>query len=626
TYEQLREFSVSRIADFWAAVWEYCRVIASEPYVQVVDESLPIYAIPTWFAGARLNYAENLLQRNDDGIALIGETETTSGRLTSFKQLRLLVGQCAAALKASGVAKGDRVAGLCPNTTESVIFMLATASIGAIWSSASTDFGQMGVLGEAAVAHAPDRFRQIEPKVLMSVDAVVYNGKTHDNLVKLEAVAAGLPSLEKVVIVPRTNTLSDVSAVANSVLLRDFLAPFPLQEPSFEQVAFSHPLVILFSSGTTGIPKCIVHSQGGTLIQHMKEHIIHGNMDRNDIFFYYSTTGWMMWNWLLGGLAAGSTVVLYEGNPVAPSPRRLWDLVDKYGITIFGTSAKYLQNLEESKFYPGKEYSLATLRTIYSTGSALKPSSFDFIYQHIKRDLLVGSITGGTDIVSLFAGHNYIGPVYRGEIQCRCLGMAVEAWDDSGKSVMDRPGDLVCTKPFPVMPVGFWNDKSGEKYQAAYFNQVRGVWYHGDYLEISSKTGGVLMLGRSDGTLNPAGVRFGSAEIYNIMTAFPQVADSLAVGQQTSDGERVVLFLKMAPGETYSPDLVSNIKLRIRTLLSARHVPAVIYPIADIPYTLTGKKVEVAVKKILNGEIVKPSSSLANPDSLELYVMAKSKF
>ena len=374
------------------------------------------------------------------------------------------------------------------------------------------------------------------------------------------------------------------------------------------------------------------------MIQHLKEHIIHGNMTASDVFFYYSTTGWMMFNWLLGGLATGATVLLYEGNPVAPSVRKLWQLVDKYGITIFGTSAKYLQNIEESGFVPLNEFNLITLKAILSTGSALKPSSFDYIYQKIKKDVLVGSITGGTDIVSLFAGHNSAGPVYRGEIQCRCLGMAVEAWDDSGNPVIDKPGDLVCTskiyfcgliyseEPFPVMPVSFFNDEDGSKYQEAYFNQVRGVWYHGDFLQISSETGGVVMLGRSDGTLNPAGVRFGSAEIYNIMNEFlDSVSDSLCVGKEAPDGERVILFLKMIPGIQFTSELVSKIKLRIRTLLSARHVPAVIIPIADIPYTLTGKKVEVAVKKIISGKSVNPSSSLANPESLALYEAIRSK-
>ena len=440
TYEQLRAWSIEKISLFWESVWQFTEIISSAAYSKVVDESVPIYDIPKWFEGARLNYSENLLRRNDESIALIGETETISDRLVSYHNLRLMVGQYRAALHRAGISKGDRVAALVPNSIETVVFMLATASLGAIWSSASTDFGQVGVL---------DRFQQIEPKVLISVEAVVYNGKTHDNLKKLETVISGLPSLQKVVVVPHTGIIPAIS-LPKTVLLDEFLSGLPLQEPIFEQVSFDHPLVILFSSGTTGIPKCIVHSQGGTLIQHLKEHIIHGNMTPSDVFFYYSTTGWMMFNWLLGGLATGATILLYEGNPVAPSVHRLWELVDRYGITIFGTSAKYLQNIEDVGFIPKNEFKLTTLKTIFSTGSALKPSSFDYIYQKIKKDVLVGSITGGTDIVSLFAGHNSAGPVYRGEIQCRCLGMAVEAWDDSGKSVIDQPGDLVCTSKFQV--------------------------------------------------------------------------------------------------------------------------------------------------------------------------------
>jgi acetoacetyl-CoA synthetase len=471
-----------------------------------VDESLPIYEIPKWFTGALLNYAENMLRRNDDHLALIGLGEFKQTNLITYRQLRLKVGKYAAALRRAGVQKGDRVCGFVPNCTEAVVFMLATAAVGAIWSSASPDFGQVGVL---------DRFKQIEPKVLVSVESVMYNGKTHDHLAKLEAVAGGLPSLTHVVLIPFLEKPQEIT-IPKCVLVEDFVNGIPDQEPVYEQVSFDHPLVILYSSGTTGVPKCIIHSHGGALIQHLKEHIIHGSMGPQDVYFYYSTTGWMMWNWLISGLCTGATVILYDGNPVFPAVDCLWKMVDQYKITIFGTSAKYIQNIEEAGYHPGQSCSLESLHSIYSTGSSLKPSSFEYIYKSIKKDVLVGSITGGTDIVSLFAGHNAALPVYKGEIQCRSLGMAIEAWNDAGKAVLDEPGDLVCTKAFPVMPVGFWNDPTGEKYQNAYFTQIRGVWYHGDYMIINSQTGGVTMLGRSDGTLNPAGVRFGSAELYNI--------------------------------------------------------------------------------------------------------------
>ena len=415
--------------------------------------------------------------------------------------------------------------------------------------------------------------------------------------------------------------LNDTFLIFDRITYADLLKPSPEPMP-FEQLPFNHPLYILYSSGTTGKPKCIVHSAGGTLIQHLKEHIIHGDMTRKDVFFQYTTTGWMMWNWLVSGLAVGCTIVLFDGSPFKPHPWILWDLAQELGFTKFGTSAKYLQSLQEMKIYPNEKHTLPRLNEMYSTGSPLTPESFEYVYTHIKKDICLASITGGTDIISLFCGHNHTYPVHQGEIQCRCLAMAVEAWSSDRRPVYGESGDLVCTKPFPSMPVYFWNDKDRNKYSEAYFSNYKGVWYHGDYVWINPNTKGIVMLGRSDGTLKPAGVRFGSAELYNIVEKYKGiVADSLAVGQrrpQDTD-ERVVLFLKMCEGQSFGQEIVDRLKADIRKQLSPRHVPAFILPIADIPYTINGKKVEVAVKKLLSGQQVVASGTLSNPESLDLY-------
>ncbi|TPX68574.1 hypothetical protein SpCBS45565_g03060 [Spizellomyces sp. 'palustris'] len=573
-YDALWKWSVENYPEFWASVWEYCGVKASVPYTEVVERDVSMDKIPKWFKGARLNFAENLLARRDDHIALIGAGE-------------------------HGVRPGDRIAGYLPNCPDTVIVFLAVTSLGAIWSSTSPDFGITGVL---------ERFSQVKPKILFSVNAVMYNGRAHDHLGKLKEVAEGLESLEKVVIIPFVEVPFDATMIPMGETYKDFLIADDGRDIIFEQLPFYHPLVILYSSGTTGKPKCIVHSAGGILIQHLKEHVIHGDLSESDVFFYYTTTGWMMWNWLVSGLAAGATLVLYDGSPFKPTPARLLDLVDELKITVFGTSAKYIQSLQEATVTPIKSHNLSTLRTIYSTGSPLKPESFDYVYTQVKEDVLLGSITGGTDIVSLFAGHNAALPVYRGEIQCR------------GKPVYDEPGDLICTKPFPVMPVYFWNDPENEKYRAAYFSRFEGetLTVAGYRLQLHSKYKRRLPPS-SDGTLNPAGVRFGSAELYNILDQFPQLADTLVVGQKRGADERVILFCKMADGHQFTPEIVESIKSTIKGLLSARHVPAVILPIADIPYTVNGKKVEVAVKRIISGETLIPSGTLANPESLKLY-------
>ncbi|KAG2221758.1 hypothetical protein INT45_003398 [Circinella minor] len=619
-YQELWQWSVDNPAVFWSNVWDYTNIISSAKATEVLDSSLSMDTIPEWFKGARLNFAENLLWcKSSDKVAMVVTGEGQGRRSITYAELYNQVLKCAMALKANGVQKGDRVAAYIPNCAEAIIAMLATLSLGAIWSSTSPDFGATGVL---------DRFSQISPKILISVNGVVYNGKKLDHITKLKPVVEGLPSVEKVVIIPFVDDIGDVNTMDKNkekiVTWQDFLDTekhLPEQIP-FEQLPFNHPGFILFSSGTTGLPKCIVHSGAGLLIQLKKEHMIHGDMKPEDVFFYYTTTGWMMWNWLVAGLSVGATLVLWDGSPFKPSPIHLWEMVDELGITHFGTSAKYIQSLQEAGVHPKDQCKLNTLKAIYSTGSPLKPESFDFVYEHIKKDVVLGSITGGTDICSLFAGHNTSLPVYRGEIQCICLGFKIEAWADANKPVQAESGDLVCTVPFPCMPVYMYaDDEQRSKYKNAYFSMYEGVWYHGDYVWINPKTGGVVMLGRSDGTLNPNGVRFGSAEIYNVVDRFEQVEDALCVGQKIvdQDDERVVLFLKLKEGQELNDDLVKKIKTTIRAQLSPRHVPAFVLAVQDIPYTINGKKVEVAVKKIISGQKVTATGTLANPDSLALY-------
>ncbi|XP_032371177.1 acetoacetyl-CoA synthetase [Etheostoma spectabile] len=619
-YNDLYQWSVDSYPDFWAEVWRFCGVVSSKPYEEVVDVSKRISDVPQWFKGARLNYAENLLKHADqDKVALYAATEANEEIVkVTFGELRRDVSLFAAAMRKMGIQTGDRVVGYLPNGIHAVEAMLAAASIGAIWSSTSVDFGVNGVL---------DRFSQIQPKLIFSVAAVVYNGKTHDHMEKLTSVVKGLPDLQKIVVIPyaRSKHETDLSKIPNSVFIDDFLATglgeadqFPQLE--FEQLPFSHPLFIMYSSGTTGAPKCMVHSAGGTLIQHLKEHILHGNMTSSDVIIYYTTTGWMMWNWLVSALAVGASVVLYDGSPLMPTPNVLWNLTDQLGITIFGTGAKWLSVLQERNLKPAETHNLQSLHTILSTGSPLKPLSYDYVYRCIKSNVLLGSISGGTDIVSCFMGQNPTVPVYRGEIQTRNLGIAVEAWGLDGKPVWGESGELVCLNPIPCQPTHFWNDENGIKYHKAYFSTYPGVWAHGDYCKINPKTGGIVMLGRSDGTLNPNGVRFGSSEIYNIVEAFEEVTDSLCVPQYNADGEeRVILFLKMAPGRPFCPELVSKIKGAIRKALSARHVPALLLQTKDIPYTISGKKVEVAVKQVIAGREVVQRGAFSNPDSLDLY-------
>jgi acetoacetyl-CoA synthetase len=495
---------------------------------------------------------------------------------------------------------------------EAVITMLAAASLGAIWSSSSPDFGIKGVL---------DRFSQIQPKVILAADGYFYGGKRFDSLEKLEGILAQLPSVKQVILVPYAGE-PESSSLSNSILWDDFIAN-DAESLDFVPLPFDHPLYIMYSSGTTGLPKSIVHSAGGTLLQHLKELQLHCDLTRSDNIFYFTTCGWMMWNWLVSSLAVGATLVLYDGNPFHPGPEALWRMADELKISVFGTSAKYLDALEASGSKPGREFDLSNLRAILSTGSPLAEASFDYVYRDIKQDVLLGSISGGTDIISCFALANPVLPVYRGELQCRGLGMRVEAFDETGQPVINSSGELVCTQAFPSMPVYFWNDPRGEKYHEAYFAEYPGVWRHGDYIEINEH-GGVRIFGRSDATLNPGGVRIGTAEIYAVVENHPAVADSLVVGQHWQDDERVILFIKLAAGQQLNDTLVRELKTAIRQNCSPRHIPAKILEIADIPYTINGKKVEIAVKKILHGQAVQNQSALANPESLELYRNLKS--
>ena len=606
-YFDLYDWSISNISDFWKAVWGFMALEFSGDYTQVVDDDSKMPGAQ-WFEGVKMNFAENLLRIRSEKPAIHFKGEGQAVRTLSYNELFDEVEKLSSALRKIGIQQGDRVAGFMPNMPETIIAMLATASIGAIWSSSSPDFGIKGVL---------DRFTQIEPKVLFAANGYYYNGKKFDSLEKLNSILDQLPSVDHVVVTPYTDSNPDISSVKNGILWDNFIDsnPSPLK---FEQLPFQHPLYIMYSSGTTGLPKSIVHGAGGTLIQHLKELRLHCNIYPEDTIFYFTTCGWMMWNWLVSNLAIGAAIVLYDGSPLQPNSNAMWDMVDELGITHFGTSAKYIDACRQEGLSPIKTHSLESMRTIFSTGSPLVEESFDYVYNQIKKEIQLASISGGTDIISCFAGGNPTLPVYRGELQSITLGMDVAAYNPEGNAIQNEKGELVCRKAFPSMPIHFWNDPNGEKYHQAYFNVLPGIWYHGDYIEINDH-GGVQIFGRSDATLNPGGVRIGTAEIYRVVDTFDEVEDSLVVGQKWEDDERVILFIKLNKKRIFTENLTKQIKQSIRNNCSPRHVPAIVLETKDIPYTINGKKVEIAVKKIIHGHTVANKDALANPESLDLY-------
>ncbi len=562
----------------------------------------------TWFPGTTLNFAENLLERRDAGPALIFRGENGSRRTLSWAELADQVARLAARLAADGVGRGDRVAGFLPNAPEAVIGMLATASLGGVWSSCSPDFGIAGVL---------DRFGQIEPKVLLTVDGYHYAGKRLDIRAKVEEIAAALPSLRRTVVHPFLDDAADLAGIPKAVAWADYLAG-ATAELGFTRVPFDHPLYVLYSSGTTGKPKAIVHGVGGTLLQHLKEHQLHTDIRPGERLFYFTTCGWMMWNWLATGLASGATLVLFDGSPFHPTPDILFDIAAEEGISVFGTSAKYLDAVRKAGRAPMRTHDLGQLKAILSTGSPLAAESFEWVYGNIKSDLQLASISGGTDIVSCFVLGNPAGPVYPGEIQMRGLGMAVEIRDDSGRPVRGLKGELVCTKPFPSMPVGFWNDPDGSRYRNSYFARFPGIWCHGDYAELTPQDG-IIIHGRSDAVLNPGGVRIGTAEIYRQVEQIDAVQESICVGQDWDGDVRVVLFVRLRDGAALDQRLEDRIKQQIRDNCTPRHVPARIVAVADIPRTLSGKITELAVRNVIHGRPVTNTEALANPQALDLY-------
>ncbi|MEW6440990.1 MAG: acetoacetate--CoA ligase [bacterium] len=608
-YDEIYRWSVDQIPDFWAAMWDFAEIKASRRYDQVVDD-LGRFPGAKWFPGAKLNYAENLLRYRDDRVAFVFKGENRQTKRMTYAELYRCVSALAGSLRQAGVVPGDRVVGYMPNMIETVAAMLAATAVGAVWSSCATDIGPLA---------AADRLGQVEPKVLFTVDGYYYKGKAFNSLPNAAELARALPSLKKVVVASYVQAKPDIAGIPNAVLFYDFLAVEQKGPCAFEQLPFDHPVFIMFSSGTTGKPKCMVQGAGGVLINHLKELILHTDLKREDTIFYITTCSWMMWNWLMSSLGVGATIVLYDGNPNYPDAGAMWRLAEQEKVSVFGLSASYVNYLRSQGVRPGKENDLSALKEISQTGSPLSAEGFEYIYREIKEDLHFNSIAGGTDINGCFAAGSPISPVYAGELQSAGLAMKVKAYDDAGKPVFDQQGELVCEAPSPSMPLYFWNDPNGERYRSAYFDNFPGVWRHGDYIVIHSDSGGITFYGRSDAVLKPSGVRIGTAEIYNVVEKLEEVADSLAIGQNWEGDQRVLLFVKLVEGVTLTEELKNKIRKALREQASPRHVPALILEMPGAPYTLNMKKVESAVTNIIHDRPVQNRDALMNPEVLDYF-------